>query len=236
MHGTVEHLVVYECNKPKIRLGSQHDGGYVFIDDIGEYDAYLGLGVSTNPDFDNAFAQKYNVQGLCFDGTIDSVANLDDRMRFIKQNISGVNSSYDYTNLESETTPFNNIFLKIDIEGYEWQWFKNMSDQHLLRYKQIVVEFHDWNTEETTSEDKVVVFKRLATHFHLLHAHGNNHGDMVNYDGHFLPNVIELTYVRKDVIRDVSLNTQPLPSPLDTPNSVCRHDYDLNHYPFVHRS
>jgi hypothetical protein len=236
MYGTAEHLVVYQCDKLKTRVGSKHDGGYVIIDDIGDYDFYFGLGVGDNPEFDNQFVSKYNVSGFCYDNTINNLPSFDNRLTYINKNISGVESSDAHTNLEAETAPYKNIFLKIDIEGYEWQWFKHMSDEHMQRYKQIVVEFHDWNTEGTTSEDKVYVFKRLATHFHLLHAHGNNHGDMKNYDGVSLPNVIELTYVRKDIIPSVKLNSMQLPSYLDAPCCAYKYDYDLNHYPFVHKT
>lgn len=237
MQGTVQYLKVYETTKPKMRLGSPHDGGYVCIDDIGNYDAYFGIGVSDNTDFDNDFVRRYNVRGYCYDGTIDRAPyNLDKRCTFIKQNISGVKSSFAFTNLEEETSSFSNIFLKIDIEGYEWQWFKHMTDKHLLRYKQIVVEIHDFEEEGTTNSDKIFVLHRLSKHFHLLHAHGNNNGHMISVDGCMIPWVMELTYVRKDVIPYVSLNTHSLPSLLDSPNNTSRFDHDLNHYPFVHKS
>jgi len=78
------------------------------------------------------------------------------------------------------------------------------------------------------------VFSKLSkTHF-LIHAHGNNYAGTQLVNNFPIPNVIELTYIRKDCLQNISLNKEPLPSSLDFPNDTKKNlDLNLNFYPFV---
>ena len=38
--------------------------------------------------------------------------------------------------------------LKIDIEGCEWHWLKNLGDNEVNRFDQIIIEFHDLHNTE----------------------------------------------------------------------------------------
>ena len=84
-------------------------------------------------------------------------------------------------------------------------------------------------------EIKKNVFSKLAeTHF-LIHAHGNNYAGTQLTNGLDIPSVIELSYIRKDCLLNISLNTQSLPSNYDYPNDDNDNDIDLNFYPFVNK-
>jgi hypothetical protein len=75
------------------------------------------------------------------------------------------------------------------------------------------------------------MFRKVIKNHYLIHAHGNNHGFVVNN----IPDVIELTYVNKNYFNYVpELNTQALPiKDLDFPNNLNYSDINLNVYPFV---
>jgi hypothetical protein len=108
----------------------------------------------------------------------------------------------------------------MDIEGSEYKWFACTS--HLKNIKQMVIEFHDIKLIYECLE------KIAETHV-IVHAHGNNYGEIVNK----LPNVIELTFVRRDVSDTWSHNTTCLPIVgLDSPNNPRANDIFLGSQPF----
>ena len=128
---------------------------------------------------------------------------------------------------------YNNIFLKMDIEGGEYPWLLSIDESQLTKFKQIVIEFHGitnngWGCDY---DNKIKCLQKLSnTHF-IIHAHGNNYGPVVNN----IPDVIELTYVNKNYFNTIpELNSTHLPiANLDYPNYNLLNDINLNFYPFV---
>ena len=232
----LELLQVYNFDK-KCRCGSNSDGGYVLAELDGEYDCYISAGISNEESFSRDFIEKYNMNeynSFGFDGTINNYPyHYTKKISFIKKNINSFNDDNN-TDLSFLTNNYNNIFLKIDIEGGEYPWLLQIDENQLVKFKQIVIEFHGitndgWNA---SYNDKVKCLEKLSkTHF-IVHAHGNNHSHIVNN----IPDVIELTYVNKNYFSSVpELNRKSLPIiNLDFPNSTHRNDINLNCYPFVH--
>jgi hypothetical protein len=233
-----ELLKVYNFSK-KIRCGANSDGGYVFAELEGEYDLYISAGISNEESFSRDFINKYNMSeynSFGFDGTIDKYPyQYTKKISFIKKNISNLNDDSN-TDLSFLASKYNNIFLKIDIEGGEYPWLLSFNEELLDNFKQIVIEFHGitddgWNT---SYNDKVKCLEKLSKTHYIVHAHGNNHGPVVKK----IPDVIELTYVNKKYFEsEPELNTTHLPTPeLDFPNNLDNKDIDLNFYPFVNMS
>jgi hypothetical protein len=230
----IELLKVYNFDK-KIRCGTNNDGGYVFAELDGEYDCYISAGISDEESFTQDFFNKYNMNknnSFAFDGTInDYPYQYTQNIQFIKKNINSFNDDNN-TNLSFLTYRFNNIFLKIDIEGGEYPWLLQIDESELNKFKQIVIEFHGitndgWNCNYN---DKIKCLEKLSKTHYIVHAHGNNYGPVVNN----IPDVIELTYVNKKYFDSIpELNTQTLPiANLDFPNNIYSMDIDLNFYPF----
>ena len=103
----------------------------------------------------------------------------------------------------------------------------------MAKFKQIIIEFHGitndgWNCNYN---DKVRCLEKLSQTHYIVHAHGNNFGQVVNN----IPDVIELTYVNKKYFNSIpELNTQSLPiANLDFANNPKTNDINLNCYPFV---
>jgi hypothetical protein len=219
----------------KIRCGTNGDGGYVFAELDGGYDCYISAGVSDEESFSRDFINYYNMNGsdcFAFDGTInDYPYHYTQNIQFIKKNISNYNDDHN-TDLSFLTAKYNNIFLKIDIEGGEYPWILLLDESQLDSFKQIVIEFHGITNDKwgCNYNDKVKCFEKLSNTHYIVHAHGNNYGEVINN----IPDVIELTYVNKKYFDSVPrLNTQQLPIVnLDFPNNSYSSDIDLNFYPF----
>ena len=230
-------LEVYNFDN-KIRLGAKHDGGYVFGDLNETYDCYISAGVSNEESFSRDFIKKYNMNKdncFAFDGTIkDYPYNYTKNITFIKKNINSFTDSKN-TNLLDLISKYNNIFLKMDIEGGEYPWILSLNEEQLNKFKQIVIEIHGLtNTGHCRGcsyHDKLNVLAKLANTHYLIHAHGNNHKPPINC----IPDVIELTYVNKKYFTDIPpLNTKSLPIPnLDFSNVKNKKDIPLNMYPFT---
>jgi hypothetical protein len=233
----LELLKVYHFDK-KCRCGNNSDGGYVFAELDGVYDCYISAGISIDESFSRDFINKYNMNeynSFGFDGTINSYPyHYTNKINFIKKNINSFNDNNN-SNLSVLTEKYNNIFLKIDIEGGEYPWLLSIDESQLNKFKQIVIEFHGITNDTwgCSYNDKIKCLEKLAKTHYIIHAHGNNHVPAVNN----IPDVIELTYVHKNQFKtEPEINKEPLPIiNLDFPNAPHFAELNLNHYPFVQK-
>lgn len=233
----LEFLKVYEFLN-KIRLGINSDGGYVIADLSGNYDCYISGGVGREESFTKEFIEKYQMHefnSFGIDSSIESYPiEYTNNISFIKKNISNINDQSN-TNLIYLTKIYSNIFLKIDIEGGEWYWLQAMTPETLSKFKQITIEVHGVNNDSwgVPYSIKTDCLKKLADSHYLVHAHGNN----ARSTTHYIPNVFELTYVRKDYFNSAPrLNMTILPIPgLDYPNNLNRPDHLLCMKPFTNK-
>ena len=227
-----EYLKVIQYDN-KIRLGNKGDGGYV-IANIPYYDCYISAGVGGDESFSNDIINHFNItESHGFDGTINALPlNRPTNMSFYKMNLSTYKSKHT-VNLRTYINKFDNIFLKMDIEGHEFPWLNSLSLDDLNKFKQITIEFHGINDDSFGFEQslKINCLKKLFKTHYIVHAHGNNNCGVTNN----IPDVIEITYVRKDVIgNDFEYNTIKLPiTNLDFPNIENVSDISLNFYPFT---
>ena len=228
-------LEVYKFDT-KLRLGDLGDGGYV-IGDIGsKYDCYISAGINQEESFSRDFINKYNMNEYnCFgyDNTIHSYPyGYTKKISFIKKNINSFNND-DNTNLRVLIEKYDNIFLKMDIEGGEYPWLLALDSSHLQKFKQIVIEFHGINDDTwgCVYDDKIKCLEKLAQTHYIIHAHGNNNAGVEKG----VPNVLELTYINKNVF-DSKPEANDVPFPienLDYRNVGFIDEIQLNAYPFV---
>ena len=229
----LSYLTVYKSRYNKKRIGNSNDGGYVIIDLYNvNYDLLLSGGISNDSTFEDEFLTLHP-ELICyaFDGTIEESPSQHKNFNFIKKNIDLVESNTT-TNLNVYLNKYKNIFLKMDIEGYEILWLESLNDNQLNNISQIAIEFH---TPFTKKEEDV--FKKLNKFFVLLHFHGNNNADFTEYKGIQIPNVFECTYINKKYIDfPLGLNDEIIPSKYDAPNDSRKNDLIIDYPPFVYRN
>lgn len=234
------HFIVYHHNS-KIRLGNNiGDGGYIIgLLENNNYDFYISAGVNDEESFSRDFINKFNFNKhncQAFDGTIENYPiHYTNKITFIKKNIGKYNTSTT-TNLHNILDNYNNIFIKMDIEGHEYDWISTLNKSQLNNIKQLVLEVHGVYDDswDMPLKNKINCFNKLNETHYLIHVHGNNHGGINDYN---IPETLELTYIRKNTIPYLpELNKTSLPDKtLDTPNGTHKDDYDLNFYPFVNK-
>jgi glycosyltransferase involved in cell wall biosynthesis len=236
---SLDFLRVYNINKSKIRIGSEGDGGYVFVDGL-EYDCFISCGISNDINFEKQFCVKYpNIPCYAYDGTIDKLPEDIPQINFIKKNITYYNSDTT-TNLIDLLDKYDNIFIKMDIETYEYRWIQSLSEKHLNKIKQLVIEFHYPFTYVVFKDldlpldvkDKLGVIEKITKTHTLIHFHPNNAGPTDYYNNIYVPFLFECTYIRNDVYPVKILNTENIPTSVDKQN-VPGNDIYLTDYPFV---
>lgn len=111
-----------------------------------------------------------------------------------------------------ERTQDGNVFLKIDIEGSEYRMLSDIS-HYSSRIPGMVIEFHDTDPYRSVFMSK---FSELLLKYSPVHIHPNNYGGIAE-DG--FPEVLEVTFLRKDLVRDFSLKSGTSQCPMDRPNN-----------------
>jgi len=238
MINNINLLTVYNFDK-KIRDGFKGDGGYVYGDlsnnNIFSYDCYISAGVSFDDSFSQDFIKRYNMNSsnsYSFDGSIEKYCyeNCENKITFIKKYINSYNDSCN-TNLSDLFEKYNNIFLKMDIEGNEYNWILNTPIDHFAKIKQLVVEFHGINGNNwgTMFQDKIKCFQKLNETHYIIHLHENS------FDKSFfnIPDTIEITYINKKFIDNPIINKRSLPIPNLDYNNSSNPELELNFYPFL---
>jgi len=242
-----EYLIVYEFNN-KIRLGNKEDGGYVIGDINHKYNCYISCGINREESFTRDFLNEYNYiikeKSYGFDGTIlEYPIQYTKNIKFIKKNINNFDDDYNTTLLDILNNN-SNIFIKMDIEGWEYTWLEYYENKTLLNnISQMVIEFHGLNENnyladgckvpvELNNLRKIKVFKILSKYFYIIHVHGNNWCQVKNG----IPNVLEITFLNKKFFNKIpELNKTPFPIDIDFPNTNKFPEINLNYYPFCQR-
>lgn len=185
----------------KVRLGNQHDGGYIFIDDFAKISTVISCGISNDVTCDFALAEM-GKPILQFDHTVEGPPESHPLFDFRKQAIDALGSIpgsvklWDVTKALGDSTT-SDVLLKIDIDGDEWATFANYPVDDLKRFRQISCEFH-WSSRMKDPEYFSVCLRaieNLRKVFFPAHLHANNFVNFVNLMGVPIPEVYEVTFV-----------------------------------------
>lgn len=227
-------LNTYKIPNTLIRLGPNSDGGYVIVDGF-DYDLFISCGIAYDTRFEDDFLDIHKIKCVAFDGTIQSFPCHRNNIEWIAKNI-GYSNTETTTNLKEYIRNGKKIFLKMDIEGSEFNWLDSMTEDELDNISQLVLEVH-WPFDKYRMK---MLSKLNQTHY-IIHIHGNNYCDRDipkhlpsgrTYDGtvhihniHLpeikLPEVFEVTYINKRLCdrEFVKMKVIPFPTALDYPNN-----------------
>jgi FkbM family methyltransferase len=207
---------------PKIRVGTDGDGGYVQIDDLEGISRAFSFGVADNDDWDVAMA-KVGVPVEQFDHSVTRSPSDHPLLHFHRKMISTKATSETATisDLVAEHSKLAapDLILKMDIENGEWDVFDNTGEAVLAKFAQIVCEFHNLSqlTDSNFRPRARRVFEKLGRHFSPIHVHGNNCCGIVNICNITVPDHLEISYASKARYSFIESN-ETFPTPLDAPN------------------
>lgn len=213
-------LIPYNNDYNKKRFGKHNDGGYILYSDILHSTEYVySFGVSYDISFETDLLKHKQIDIFMYDGTVNHEFK-QPNLKFINHNIS---SDYFINELiKNNHLSCKNLLLKCDIEGAEFELIENLPEQVLQNFSQICIEVHNINEKIEESYD---LFFKINKFFTLFHIHGNNWAPLIQG----IPNVLELSYLRNDLLKNKNILANELPDPiLDSPNKEDVLDYKLN--------
>ena len=118
--------------------------------------------------------------------------------------------------------------MQMDIEGAEYETLLATPDSVLEKFRIILVEFHNFHHLDNKPFYNMVyaTIEKIRERFEPVHLHANNYEKVSNVNGVLMPNVIEVTFLRKDRVRD-NKRLRVLPHVLDLPNNPQWADVEL---------
>lgn len=175
-------------------------------------------------------------------------ADISNKPSALKMDIEG-DEWHSVYNLLTDSREF---ICGIDGERIEVTTFASIN-RFLSAMNQIVIEFHILHHEARvglspyfndmynkfidTENSKIFskyynVIKEMNKHFYCFHIHANNSLPITEYDGYKFPPLLEMSFVRKDIVTGATLSDELFPVVgLDYPNKADRPDIS-GHRPF----
>jgi hypothetical protein len=218
-------LTVTQQIEAKIaRFGNYGDGGYAIVDDLKESDVLFSIGVGDNVSFDEECEKRVS-RVVLVDHTVPNFNPPIGKFEMIRKPlVPGEDSGNGVTihQLLSQQVDAKDYVLKVDIEGAEWEILSDLASLDLVKFRQIILEFHGLNNF-LDLEEKLSALKKLASTHSPIVVHANNQGSHRFISGMFLPDVLEVTWVRtnsytfnsernQDIRNLLSPNSPDLPS------------------------
>jgi hypothetical protein len=188
------------------RVGDNFDGGYVLDSSLSKDLCCLSIGAGTNISFDIGISNFVDTVHL-YDHTIPELPTaleVDANIQFFKNGLGTIQDN-EFVTLRDciDKFPINTqLILKVDIEGDEWKVFSSVDPNLLTRCQQIVVEFHGLLElrNELFFKTMIKALENLAISHRPVNVHPNNWGRVELISGVVVPDVLEVTYVRKDLL------------------------------------
>ena len=226
------HISPKDCKHlKKIRVGSASDGGYVIPNDLEGIQGLISIGVGPDVSFDFALAER-GIPSYQYDHTVDENPSKHELFHFHKLGWAD-HSSGEFVDLQTMIESngldeHDDLFLKFDVEGAEWDGLSTVSLETLSKFRHITCELH--GLTQLSHHEKFTTVKntleKLTFNHTCVHIHANNYGGIALVHGIPMPDVVEVSFLRND--RDIFAQFHgTIPSPLDAPNNAAMPDIIL---------
>lgn len=254
----IEQLKLYDSKLQKVRLGNPYDGGYIVaLQALCRSSCLFSYGVNHDISFEIDYIEATNKKAFCFDHTtsFEVPIQFENKIILMREGLSAFkeektdNFLNHYTKYaENFWDNFSNEFsekvlLKMDVEGCEYDFFKNVDMQALANVTTgMMIEFH-WIYDERNRNSFFECLSKINQHFYLCHLHGNNNAEMIKYferipaatlnesyiEQFLIPGDLELTFINKELLKEAKQDSKKYPcSFLDRRNHVGKEECDLS--------
>jgi hypothetical protein len=217
----------------RIRFGNSGDGGYVLLDaGLDQVEAFYSYGISDDYSFDLGFGAATGARGRLYDPTVDYPPEIAPGLSFYKTGLA-CNQGTISDHIESNGDGGKRMVLKVDTEGHEWIWLKETTREELCQFDQIVIELHGL-CSESRHQEFAKSLEKLNRSFSLFHVHANNLSGLHEIQGCLIPDLLECSFVRRDICECRANTTVILPIPgIDFCSIESYADWPLDYWPFI---
>ena len=210
-------LLPYKTDFGLIRLGDDNDGGYLIPDDLTNITKNYSAGIGNLTKFELDLEKVYSISSKMVDLNDVDPKLLPKKSEFQKKKI-GISSYGDNLSINDWLeTEKGEIILKMDIEGDEYPVLSAITDENLNKIRILVLEIHDLRHLRNYSFYKIFeqVFSRLNNFFYVCHLHINNVSSIKKIGGYDIPDMLEITLIKKNRVKKFSNEFASLPNKLD---------------------
>lgn len=217
-----------------IRIGGESDGGYLHPDILDEISYCFSPGVEYTASFEKELSEKFNIKSFMADASVKDVPFENNNFSFIPKFL-GIKTHNKFITLSdwislSGVPSSDNKILQMDIEGAEYEVLLYEDAQTLSSFSTMTIEFHFLNKlfQRDFLKMATIVFEKIYKNFSICHVHPNNCCGISSLDGTDIPRVIEVTFIRNDIVERVrNGNAINLPHILDRKNIQKNHDITM---------
>ena len=202
---TLSLLHPVETNLELIRVGGDGDGGYIVPRDFDGVIACFSPGAAGTWNFEKELHNSWNIPIFIMDRYESRPDDLNHNVSF-DDSWLGPSDSEGFTSINTwiekyfPKTP-GDFILQMDIEGAEYQSILSMSDDNLKRFRIIVIELHFTQNFMNRLAFQMIYkpfFEKLNKFFDVIHLHPNNCCGEWNLGEITFPNVVEITFHRRN--------------------------------------
>lgn len=217
---------------PLIRIGGDGDGGYLLPDDFLGIRNCFSPGVSDTADFEEHVARAYGIKSFMADASV-ARPPIENPLFEFDSKFLGANSNETFTTLGAwvedklKQDHDHDLLLQMDIEGGEFDVLIETDKSLLRRFRIMVIEFHRMNSifQRNNLQLLRALFAKLHQDFVIVHLHANNCCGISESCGVAIPNVFEISYLRRDRAAKLAISEKiTLPHKLDRPNVAANAD------------
>lgn len=213
------------------RIGGSSDGGYLIPNVLDSVSHCFSPGVDYTASFESDLSKGYGIKSFMADASVSQAPSEDANFIFIKKFLGNrthggfvtlsdwIDSSLDGTERE--------LILQMDIEGGEYDVLTVESEVTLNRFSVMVIEFHALGNmfEKHFLQMFTSIFEKIYRNFSICHVHPNNCCGIVTLNDISVPRVIEVTFLRNDLVEKYkSTSNVSLPHELDGKNVINKDD------------
>lgn len=223
-----------------LRIGKKNDGGYVMYDNdlFKTCKIAYSFGISNDTSWDDSIA-NLGKSVYMYDHTIDKLPSQNPNFNFFKIGLTGSLKARNLKTIEelislNNHQNENNLIMKMDIEGCEWDVFNATSSSTLSQFSQITLELHNLTPYLDQSNFKLVidVLNKINLTHQSIHIHANSDISVPHMMNNLvLPELLEVTFIRRDGLDCALLETDLIyPTAIDESTFVNYPDMFLGRF------
>ena len=206
-----------------IRVGGSQDGAYLLPNMITGDEVCISPGVGDSIFFEKDLHNKFGINSILLDNSVDKPKDLPDTSVFIKKHLGSFDSvgSVTLKTLIEKYAPKSECIVQMDIEGAEYLILPSLDEVAKNKIKILVIEFHNihyWTTYIYFENIVKPALKFLLQDFCVVHLKPNNADTTFSFAGYSFPNTLEVTLVSRRFV-EPQKSVDRLPHPLDVKNN-----------------
>lgn len=208
------------------RIGGHKDGGYLVPKlELNHISACFSIGCNFVWDFEKEIGENYGIPSIIVDDISKKPNDLGHLQEYFPGWLGKFNNdqtiSLEDLVKKSRFSESDSLLLQMDIEGAEFECLLYTPKKVLQQFRIIVIEIH--NLQNILHHHLFVKYyypfmNLILDDFEILHMHPNNACGVWQYGDIEFPEVIEVTFLRRDRVKSTEGYTS-LPHKLDQLNS-----------------